>query len=99
MVATHRADFMLIPFSKEEDLSFDALGITLKPRPGVKVRLAGSRGWVISKVHPKAELTCSALERGLKQLRESGRIDKAYIESGVINPNVEDWTVLNQPSP
>ncbi len=97
MVHSQRADFMLLPFSTEPDLSFTAIGITLKPKAGVKVILDGSRGWIVSKAHPAGNRTYEALERGIKELHELGRIKKAYTDAGVINSRVEGWKVLNPP--
>ena len=98
MVQGQHADFMLIPFSSEPKLSFTALGITLSPIQGVKVALAGSRGWAISRSHPTGKTTYQAIENGLSELRLRGVIPRAYIEAGVINANVAHWQNLNLPN-
>ncbi len=95
MVQGQHADFMLIPFSSEPKLSFTALGITLSPIHGVKVALAGSRGWAVSRTHPAGRLTYQAIEHGLSELRLRGVIPRAYIEAGVINADVAHWRTLN----
>lgn len=99
MVRSQRVDFMLIGFSNREDLSYKAVGITLKPVPGLKVKLAGSRGWVISKTNQCGVDVYQALEKGLEILRKSGEIKRAYREAGVINEAVENWLVLNPMNP
>lgn len=95
MVHTRRVDFMLIGFSAHEDLGYRAMGITLMPVQGVKVKLAGSRGWVISMTHPAGADAYRAIEKGLLLLREEGVITQAYRAAGVINERVSDWKVLN----
>jgi hypothetical protein len=95
MVRSERVDFMLIGFSNSEDLSYNAVGITLKPVPNMKVKLAGSRGWVISQTNPQGALAYQAIEKGLGILRSTGVIKRAYRDAGVINTAVENWLVLN----
>lgn len=95
MVQSQRADFMLVPFSREPDLSLNALGMTLMPIKGVKMALAGSRGWAISQTHPTGGIAYNAIEKGLLELRSRKVIPRAYIEAGVINATVADWKVLN----
>lgn len=98
MVHTRRVDFMLIGFSAREDLSYQALGITLLPVQGVKVQLAGSRGWIVSMTHPAGADAYRAIEKGLAILREQEVIARAYRAAGVINDRVADWKVLNPES-
>lgn len=95
MVRSQRVDFMLIGFSNREDLSYNAVGITLKPVPNMKVKLAGSRGWVISQTHPQGAAAHRAIEKGMAILRRDGIIRRAYIGAGVINDSVANWQVLN----
>ncbi|MEN0038656.1 MAG: hypothetical protein AAGC78_16380 [Cellvibrio sp.] len=95
MVHTRRVDFMLSGFSSREDLSYQAMGITLLPVPGLKVKLAGSRGWIVSQTHPAGADAYRAIEKGLVILRDEGVITQAYRASGVINERVADWKVLN----
>ncbi|PUA30671.1 MAG: hypothetical protein B0W54_09445 [Cellvibrio sp. 79] len=95
MVHTRRVDFMLIGFSARDDLSYQAMGITLMPVQGLKVKLAGSRGWVMSMTNPAGADAYKAIEKGLAMLREQDVIARAYRASGVINDRVADWKVLN----
>lgn len=95
MVRSQRVDFMLIGFSNAEDLSYNAVGITLKPVPNMKVKLAGSRGWVISQTNPQGPSAYAAIEKGLGILRTNGVIKRAYRDAGVVNSAVENWAVLN----
>lgn len=95
MVHTRRVDFMLISFSARDDLSYQALGITLMPVQGLKVKLAGSRGWIVSQTNPAGADAYKAIEKGLALLREQDAIVRAYRASGVINDRVAEWKVLN----
>lgn len=95
MVRSQRVDFTLIPFTREPDLSYSAIGIDLMPVHGVKVSLAGSRGWAISRSHPSGKIAYDAIERGLVELRKQGAIARAYTEAGFINSSTADWKILN----
>jgi hypothetical protein len=95
MVRSQRVDFMLSGFSSNSDLSYQAMGITLVPVEGMKVKLAGSRGWVISLTNAQGPTAYEVIEKGLAILREQGIITRAYRAAGVINSDVSDWTVLN----
>lgn len=95
MVRSQRVDFMLIGFSSRKDLSYNAVGITLKPVANMKVKLAGSRGWVISQTNPQGPAAYQAIEKGMAVLRKEGIIRRAYVDAGVINDAVANWQVLN----
>ena len=97
MVHRQRVDFMLIPFSRQADLSQAVLDVVLKPLPGFKVALEGSRGWVVSRQHPAGASAFQALEKGLAVLKAEGIVARAYRESGVINARVDDWVLANKP--
>ncbi len=95
MVRSQRVDFMLSGFSSKADLSYQAMGITLVPVPGMKIKLAGSRGWVVSLTHAQGPEAYKAIEKGLVILRKQGVITRAYRAAGVINDSVAEWKVLN----
>jgi hypothetical protein len=95
MVRSQRVDFMLSGFSRADDLSYQAIGITLVPVPGMKVKLAGSRSWVISLTNVRGAEAYSSIEKGLKILRQQGVVERAYRAAGVINDKVAHWRVLN----
>lgn len=94
MLASGRADFVLAPFQPTPDLSLRFGEFTLLPIPGLKVRLRGTRHYLISARHPGAEELRLRLDAGLARLRSQGLLRRAYVESGFINPAVADWTVL-----
>lgn len=94
MVYIQRVDFMLIAFPSTSDLTYSAIGLSLKPKPNLKVELDGSRGWVISKNHPQGFRVKQAIDRGLVKLHEMGRVKRAYEAAGVIHPGVEGWKVI-----
>lgn len=96
MVHSQRVDFMLIPFSAHPDFEQKALGITLKPLKNIKIALAGSRGWAISKTHPRSIEVINAVNKGIAQLKHQGIVRQAYIAAGVINPRVAHWPLASQ---
>jgi len=95
MINVYRGDFTLAPFQSTPDLSFTSQGIKFVPIPNLKVGLRGTRHFAISKKHPKAKEILTAINSGIKQLREKQIIKKAYIESGFFNPKVKNWKKLN----
>jgi hypothetical protein len=95
MVHRQRADFMLAPFTPEPDMSYSAMGVTLKPIPGLKVALKGSRGWAISRTHPAGKRFYQTLERGMQILKERGSFMHAYRQAGLLHAGTDDWLLLN----
>lgn len=108
MLATGRADFMLMPFQQTDQLNvrynpetYEFLnsdqqeGVFLTPVPNVSVAIHGSRHFAISKVHPKGRETFEQLQIGLKELRKRGLITKALTQSGFFEAKVKDWPIIN----
>lgn len=95
MVSVQRADFLLAPFQPKEDLSFQTENIKFIPISGLKVGLEGSRHFAIAKNYPNSKEIFEALNRGIKILRETGIIEKAYKQSGFFNEKVHNWKKLN----
>jgi hypothetical protein len=89
-----QADFILWEFSSSADMSVMISGVKLIPVPNCKVAIMGSRAWVVSKASPNAEAVHRALVAGTKIMRENGAIERAYKESGFLNPRVADWKRL-----
>lgn len=99
MLAAGRADITLAPFQQTPDMGITVNGIKLVPIPGVKVALAGSRHWPISRKHPDGQAFHQALEKGLAQLEERGTIRQAYGDCGFFHPGIADWRLLNPQRP
>ena len=95
MVDAGRVDFLLAPFQPTADFSLEVDGIRLLPIPGVKLGLQGSRHFGVSRRHPLGDRFFLALNTGLRALKATGRIERAYRESGFFNRRVADWTMLN----
>jgi hypothetical protein len=95
MLAAGRADILLAPFQQTPDMSITVNGITLVPIPGVKVALAGSRHWPVSRKHPDGLAFYQALEKGLTKLEERGLVRQAYSDCGFFHPAIADWRQLN----
>tara|TARA_Y100001956_G_scaffold9844_1_gene8584 strand:- start:195 stop:1055 length:861 start_codon:yes stop_codon:yes gene_type:complete len=91
MVSSGWVDAMLAPFKPALPFEYTGKNYKIRAIDGVKVALQDSRHFVVSKKHPLGNKTFKALQKGLKQLRQSGYIERAYKECGFLNPLVEDW--------
>jgi hypothetical protein len=94
MIDKKRADFTLVEFSSNADLGVELGGVKLVPVPNCKVVLDDSRSWIIAKKSPNAEAILAAFRKGLVNLRDSGRIERAMVESGFLNSKVSSWKQL-----
>ena len=94
MVASNRGDYILLPFSKREDLRREQYAIRLTPIPNLKVVFNDSSHFMLSKKRPEAGKVYQAIEKGLTKMRADGTIIKAYRQIGQFNPLVEDWQAL-----
>lgn len=95
MIAAGRADAMLSSFAPREDLIHQVNDHTLVPIPEVRITLAGSKHYSLSRNHPQSAAVLAALERGLTLLRAEGKIEQAYRESGFYHPKTQTWPILN----
>lgn len=95
MIEGGRADFTLQDFSALPDLSIEEHGVRLFPIPGVKIALNGTRHYFINKNQPNSRVVFDALQKGLRILQQRGEIKRALVESGVLNPAVKDWILIN----
>lgn len=93
-VNNKRADFLLAPFQQTEEMKLKVDGMTLVPIEGVKIGLAGSRHFAISKRHPEGKALFTALQKGLKILKQRGMVEQAYRESGFYNERTRDWLMI-----
>lgn len=96
MIEANRADLTLAPFQSSPHMAISVGGITLYPLKGVKVAIAGSRHWPISRKHPQGNAFYQALVRGLAQLEAKGTIQRAYRECGFFHPEVNNWVLLTK---
>lgn len=95
MLAAGRVDFALFEASSIEDKNKAELQkFNLGVVPGIKIGLAGSRHYMVSKKHPQGKQVFETLERGLKILREKGRIKKAMTDVGFYNEKISNWKKL-----
>lgn len=93
MIMKGRSNVMLATFYNTDDLSFSQDNETFVPIHGLKVKLPGSRHFVVSKAAGNSEIF-ECVQRGLKELRSRGLINKAYRQSGYINEKVKHWMVI-----
>ena len=91
MVSSGWVDAMLAPFKPTMPFEYTGKNYKIRAIDNFKVALQDSRHFVISKKHPLGKKTFKAIQEGLKQLRQSGYIERAYKECGFLNPVVEDW--------
>jgi hypothetical protein len=94
MIQKQRADFTLVEFSSNPDLSVELGGVRLVPVPNCKVVIDDSRSWIINKKSPNADAILAGIQNGLKILRANGSIARAFSESGFVNPKVATWNRL-----
>lgn len=95
MVHMRWVDFMLMPFFHDSKGIYQLEQIRLKVVPGVAILLNDSRHFVISKAHPDGHFANEALNKGLKILRENGRIRQLYQDAGFMLPT-GSVKILNQ---
>lgn len=95
MLRKKRGDYLLAPFQPTPDFHLQAGGLTLLPVPGVKVSLAGSRHFILSRSVQGSSAVETALNRGLQLLEQDGTLRRAYQESGAEDPRVGNWKSLN----
>lgn len=88
-------DYLLAPFQQTRDLSLRLAEGTLIPIPGVKIGLAGTRHFAVSRAHPASRDFNTALHLGLMRLKKDGTLRRAYEDAGFINRDVADWRPVN----
>jgi hypothetical protein len=97
MVHMRWVDFMLMPFFHDEHGIYQLEQLRLKVVPGVAILLNDSRHFVVSKSHPYGRLANEALNKGLRILRENGRIEQMYKQAGFMLPK-NSVQILNPPA-
>jgi len=90
------ADYSLLEFSSAPDFRLTLSGVTLVPIPGIKVSIPGSRSMMVSRKHPDGQRIFTALNAGLKILRENGTIARALTECGFYQTGTTNWKVINR---
>lgn len=95
MVSKMLVDFIMMPFHVSNSETYKLDNIELKPIPKVALLLNDSRHFVVSKKHPLGEEVFAALSAGLKQLRQNGRVERAYREAGFMI-DMSAYRILNQ---
>lgn len=97
MVVAGRADITLAPFQSNPGMKVQVDNLELVPIPGVKVAIADSRHWPVSKKHPQGEAIFNALQKGIALLEQKNVIQRAYEECGFFHEGVKNWKLLNPP--
>ncbi|MFG6447978.1 hypothetical protein ACG0Z6_06915 [Roseateles sp. BYS180W] len=94
MLASGRADVVLAPFQPTPDLSWQVEGLRLRPIPGLRLALAGTRHYVVANGHALSATVLQQINAGLAQLRRDGQVQRAYTECGFFNARVQGWPLL-----
>ncbi|WP_157964627.1 hypothetical protein [Algibacillus agarilyticus] len=94
MLYAKRGDFCLGEFNQYK--TFELSGLKLINIPGVKVLFNESRHFVISKSMPNSAEIYTALNQGIKSLREKGLIKQMFTQSGITPADTVFWQVLNK---
>lgn len=95
LLAINRADFTLMEFSSNDDLSIYFNGYRLKPINGIKITIPLVRKFVVSKNTTNNQFIFNTLNKGLTAMRKSGEIQNIYLNSGFINNKTQSWQVIN----
>ncbi|CCQ11758.1 hypothetical protein PALB_26590 [Pseudoalteromonas luteoviolacea B = ATCC 29581] len=95
MVSRGWVDIMLVPFTSNPPYQYQGDGYLIQAIPNIKVALKDSRHFVVAKQHPLGKTTFEALQSGLKILRQTSFIEKAYTECGFLNDQVDAWRVIS----
>ncbi|WP_370979284.1 hypothetical protein [Agaribacterium sp. ZY112] len=98
MLQAGRADFMLMNFTSTKSLEIEQIGVKMKPIAGVKVKLPGSRHFVVSRKTNKGQQLLDAINKGLAQLRKDGELQELLLHVGLNSPKTKNWHVLNKNS-
>lgn len=96
MVIRDRADVLLAPLQPTPDGVLKIGSDTLVVIPHMKVKLLGSRHFVVSRHRAGSEKVFEALQKGLRTLRQTGQIDRAYQAAGLFQPQLQSWLNLNE---
>ncbi|MBB6522941.1 hypothetical protein [Pseudoteredinibacter isoporae] len=89
------SDLIAAPFTASADRPLQYLEKLLSPVPGVKLKVSGTRHFIISRLHPKGKRTYFSLQRGMRKLRVKGNIARAMRQSGFLPQATANWTFLN----
>lgn len=96
MVARGRADVLLAPLQPTPDGVLRVGEDVLVVIPNIKVKLLGSRHFVVSRQCAGAGKVFEALQKGLQVLKRAGQLDRAYEAAGLSQPKLQNWLSLNE---
>lgn len=94
-VCSGNSDLIAAPFTDSNNLMLNYQGQALPPVKNVRLHVAGTRHFVISRLHPKGKSTYFSLQRGLRKLRLKGNIARALRQSGFLSETASSWNYLN----
>lgn len=95
MVNSGRVDLMLSSFKNTKDMELTQGRVTLTPLKGVQVAMNDSRHWYFfDRNNETSRLAYTALEKGIKDFRKQGRINRAFTECGFFSRRTNHWHTL-----
>lgn len=96
LITKRGIDFTLSDMLKSNTGSFQKDGKTMSILQGYKIKMPGSRHFVVSKVHPLGDEVSILLEQGLSILREEGKLKTYMQDIGILSKKMENWITLNE---
>jgi hypothetical protein len=91
-----RFDATMDYFTNQPGLRLSVGNGYLLPIPGFKVVMPESRHFAVTKLNPENVALLAAINRGLAKLRGDKSISAVMSQTGLINPAVKNWVVLNK---
>lgn len=93
LIEARRADAILQPFSSQprRALAADGYEANFVPVPGFMVRFGYGRHFTVSKKHPEGEAFLRHLNAGLRMLRDSGFVQRLWLEAGVVHADARQF--------
>lgn len=96
MLKKNRVKWLFWTFPQGDPLKGHIMhGVKVVPVPNIKIGMPESRSWLLPKSAPHTREIFEALQRGIRQLRRDGKIERAFYESGFLNENTKSWKVIN----
>ena len=94
-VASGKADMLMAPMVASDPPVMLVEDVALVPVRGVRIALPGSRHFAVRNEPWQDTTLDQCFAEGLQQLRDQGRIDQAYRQSGFWRADFMHWPLLN----
>lgn len=94
MLNLNRANITLAPLPKNKNFKISHLGINLVPIKNYKFKI-DAQHFIFSKKTKLSKNFFIEFQKELKGLIDSGEVRNAYIQSGFMNPILDEWSAIN----